>query len=329
MSVPAISVAMSVYNNVDFVDQAVESILAQSFADFEFLIVDDGSTDGSSDVLDRYAARDRRIRVIRQENRGLIVSLNRLLEEARAPLIARMDGDDVSLPARFKRQVAFLTANPDHGVVGTWSRDIDADGATRAGEFREPPTSHEALVASRDKGPLLAHSSVMMRRAVVREAGGYRAAFRHCEDYDLWLRLSERTKLCSLPERLLLYRHSPTQVSYKHVLAQQLGAAVAFAAHLERAAGRPDPTDGLETLPRVDELDALFGREGVTREVREKVAKGIVYSPIGLRGEGFDLLLEHIREGGAREGLWRTAGRLVKLGAPGRALRLAATLAAH
>jgi glycosyltransferase involved in cell wall biosynthesis len=328
MSVPAISVAMSVYNNAAFLDQAVESILAQSFGDFEFLIVDDGSNDGSSEILDTYAARDRRIRIIRQENRGLIASLNRLLDEARAPLIARMDGDDISLPLRFERQIAFLEAHPDHGVVGSWSRDIDASGRTRAGEFREPPTSHEALVARADKGPLLAHSSVMMRSEVVRQAGGYRAAFRHCEDYDLWLRLSERTKLCSLPERLLLYRHSLGQVSCAHVFAQQIGAAIAFEAHAERIAGRPDPTAGLERLPPVDRLDALFGREGVARVVREKVAKGIVYSPIALRGEGYDLLLDHVREGGSQEGLWRTVARLLKLGEPARALRLAATLAA-
>jgi hypothetical protein len=168
----------------------------------------------------------------------------------------------------------------------------------------------------------------MMRTNVVREAGGYRAAFRHCEDYDLWLRLSERTKLCSLPERLLLYRHSPAQVSNRHIVAQQVGAAIAFAAHLEREAGRPDPTEGLETLPPIGELDALFGREGVTRAIREKVAKGIVYSRVALRGEGFDLLLDHIRDGGSRDGLWRTAGRLLKLGEPIRALRLATALAA-
>jgi glycosyltransferase involved in cell wall biosynthesis len=328
MNVPAISVAMSVYNNAAFLDQAVESILGQSLSDFEFLIVDDGSNDGSSAILDGYAARDSRIRIIRQENRGLIASLNRLLSEARAPLIARMDGDDISLPERFERQVAFLDVNPDHGVVGTWSRDINERGQTHAGEFREPPTSHEALVAESDKGPLLAHPSVMMRTNVVREAGGYRAAFRHCEDYDLWLRLSERTKLCSLPERLLLYRHSPAQVSNRHIVAQQVGAAIAFAAHLEREAGRPDPTEGLETLPPIGELDALFGREGVTRAIREKVAKGIVYSRVALRGEGFDLLLDHIRDGGSRDGLWRTAGRLLKLGEPIRALRLATALAA-
>jgi GT2 family glycosyltransferase len=329
MSVPAISVAMSVYNSARFLAEAVESILAQSFGSFEFLIVDDGSTDGSSDILESYAARDQRIRILRQENRGLIASLNRLIGEAQAPLIARMDADDVSLPQRFERQLAFLDANPDHGVVGTWSTDIVEDGSPWHGVFPDPPTAHEQLLAVAETQTLLCHTSVMMRRDLVREAGGYRAAFRHCEDYDLWLRLSERTRICSIPERLVRYRHTDGQISERHVTAQQIGAAIAFAAHLERIAGRPDPTEGLETLPAVDEVDALFGRPGLADSIRRKLAKSIVYSPIALRGEGFDLLLDHVRAGGAKDGLWRTAGRLVKIGEPGRALRLAAALATH
>jgi glycosyltransferase involved in cell wall biosynthesis len=117
---------MSVYNNAAHLPAAIESILAQSFGDFEFLIVNDGSSDESGDIIDRYAAGDRRIRAFHQPNLGLIASLNRMLAEARAPLIARMDDDDIALPARFERQLAFLAAHPDHGVVGTWSRCIDS-----------------------------------------------------------------------------------------------------------------------------------------------------------------------------------------------------------
>nr|WP_295373540.1 glycosyltransferase [uncultured Sphingosinicella sp.] len=329
MGVPAISVAMSVYNNAAFLDQAVESILSQSFSDFEFLIVDDGSSDGSSTMLDRHAARDPRIRIIRQENRGLIASLNRLIREARAPLIARMDGDDISLPERFERQVAFLEANPDHGVVGTWSRDIVEDGSPWHGVFPDPPTSHESLLDVAEKQTLLCHTSVMMRRDPVLEVGGYRAAFRHCEDYDLWLRLSERTHICSIPERLVLYRHSAGQISERHITEQIYGSAIAYAAHRERLAGRPDPTAGLERLPPVDQLESLFARKELGEAVRQRVARGILYSPSGLRGPGFELLLDHVRFGGTKEGLWRTVARLVKFGEPSRALRLAAALARH
>ena len=323
---PRVSVAMSVYNNAPFLPQAIESILGQTFADFEFLIVDDGSTDGSGAIIDGYAARDGRVRPIHQANAGLVVSLNRLLREARAPLVARMDGDDVSLPLRFERQVAFLDAHPDHGVVGTWSPTIDEAGHRLEHVENHPATNAEFLAKLGD-GPPLCHPSVMMRRDLVLEAGGYRAAFRHCEDYDLWLRLSERTKICSVPEELLLYRYSATQVSTRHVLEQQTGAAVAWAAHEERLAGRPDPIDRLDRLPAIDALDAVFGHAGVSRAVRARVAPTIVYSPGALRAGGYDIVMAHLREGGSRDGSWRTVARLLKFGEPVRALRLAAALA--
>jgi hypothetical protein len=98
-------------------------------------------------------------------------------------------------------------------------------------------------------------------------------------------------------------------------------------AHGERRAGRPDPTAELDALPPIEALDGLFGRPGVARAVRDKVARAILHSPLALRGEGFDLLLSHVGDGGDRQGLWRTAGRLIKFGEPARALRLAAALA--
>lgn len=326
MAEPRVSVAMSVYNNAPYLAEAIGSILGQTFGDFEFLIVNDGSRDGSGEIIDRYAAKDPRIRAIHQPNRGLVASLNRLIEEARAPLIARMDGDDISLPERFERQIAFLDANPDYGVVGTSTHDIGEDG-TLSPNTDFHPLNHDEFVAALDGGPLLCHPSVMMRRDPVRALGGYRAAFVHCEDYDLWLRLANRTKLCSLPDRLFHYRRSPTQVSNAFSMQQQVGAAVACLAWREREAGRPDPTEGIEKLPPIDELDRLFDREGVGREVRSRVAPKLVYCENALRSDGLDLLLRHVREGGDRSGLWRTAGRLVKLGAPARAARLAATLA--
>lgn len=324
---PRLSVAMAVYNNAPFLAEAIDSILAQTISDFEFLIVNDGSTDGSAAIIDSYAERDARVRAIHQPNRGLVASLNRMVEEARAPLIARMDGDDISLPTRFERQLAFLDANPDYGVVGTSTHDIDEHGRLSLNEDFHP-LDHDAFLAALETGPWLCHPSVVIRRDVLRAVGGYRAAFRHCEDYDLWLRLSEVTRLCTIPDRLFHYRRSETQVSSAHVLEQLTGAVIAYAAHCEREAGRPDPTDGVDRLPPIDRLDTLFGREGVAREVRAKVAPRIVWSEQALRGEGFPLLLAHIEEGGDRSGLWRTALRLMKLGEPRRAARLAFALAA-
>lgn len=322
---PAITVAMSVYNAAPYLGLAIESILAQTLGDFEFLIVNDGSSDGSAEIIDSHAARDSRIRPIHQENRGLVASLNRMIDEARAPLIARMDGDDISKPERFEKQVSFLKGNPDFGVVGTLTVNIDEHGK-ESWLNSDQPTDWDGFRAALKDKPLLCHPSAMIRTDVVRAAGGYRAAFKHCEDYDLWLRLSERTKLCSLPDRLLLYRYSDSQVSEKHIYAQALGAAIAWLAHVEREAGRPDPIEGLDSLPPVDELDSLFGRPGVARAVREIVAPRLVYSPVALKGDGYDLVLAHAREG-ARSGMWKTAARLVRFGEPLRAARLATALA--
>lgn len=325
---PRISVAMGVYNNAPFLGEAIESILAQTFGDFEFLIVNDGSSDESGAIIDAYAARDPRVRAIHQPNRGLVASLNRIIEEARAPLIARMDGDDITLPERFAKQIALLEKNPDYGVVGTSTHDIDMQGRLKRNTDFHPLT-HETFLETLTGGPLLCHPSVMMRRDIVLAVGGYRAAFRHCEDYDLWLRLAGRTKLCTIPDRLFHYRRSDAQVSNRHVVEQLIGAAVAYAAHEERMAGRPDPTEGLDRLPPVDDLDTLFGREGLARAIRAKVTPNLLYSMRGLGDEGFPLILQHIRAGGDKAGLWRTTGRLIKFGAPLRAARLAAALARY
>ena len=324
---PALTVAMSVYNNAPFLAPAIESILGQSFTNFEFLIVNDGSSDESGAIIDGYAARDPRVRPIHQKNAGLVVSLNRLIEEARAPLIARMDGDDISLSERFARQIAFLDANPDHGVVGTWTVNIDEQGNLAPSVGLDHPTDHEGFLDALNGKPLLCHPSAMMRTELVRAAGGYRGQYAHCEDYDLWLRLSEMTKLCSLPERLLQYRYSEAQVSNKHIMPQSVGAAVAWWAHLERLAGRPDPTDGLAALPSLDGIDALFGRKGVADEIRAWVAPRLLYSDIALAGTGFDMLVDYVRAGGSRDGLWKTVARMVRWGLPGRALKLATVLA--
>jgi len=327
MAVPAITVAISVYNGERFLAPAIESVLAQTFGDFELLILDDGSRDATQAIIQRYAALDSRIRPILRENRGLVASLNQLIEEARAPIIARMDADDICMPERFARQIAFLAGHPDHGVVGCWSEDIDEFGNSYSVVAPEHPDTHEGFLAAIESGaPLLCHPAVMYRRDLVRSVGGYHAAFRHCEDLDLWLRLASVTKLCSIPERLIRYRHYDEQVSSRHATEQQIGAAVARLAYDARKAGRPDPTQHLAALPPLDELDGLFGSEGVARNVRARVAPGLLYSRAGLRGHGFDLLVDYLREGGPREGMWRTVARLVRFGEPARAARLAATL---
>ena len=318
---------MSVYDGARFLAPAIESVLAQTLTDFEFLILDDGSRDSSLAIAQAFAARDSRIRIIARENRGLVASLNQLLAEARAPLVARMDADDICHPERFARQVAFLEAHPDHGVVGSWSEDIDEYGKPFPMGGSDHPVANEDFAESiaADRS-LMVHPAVTYRRDLVLGVGGYHRAYRHVEDHDLWLRLASVTKMANLPERLIRYRHYPDQVSSRHATEQQIGHSVATIAWRERQAGRPDPTTDIDALPPLGQLDALFGREGVDREVRARLARALSYSRSSLAGEGFGHIMTHVREGGDTEGLWRTAARLVTFGLPGRAARLAAAL---
>ena len=326
--IPALSVAMSVYNAERFLAEAIESVLGQSFSDFEFLILEDGSTDGSRAIAERLAKHDARIRIIARENRGLVMSLNQLLSEARAPLVARMDADDICLPDRFAQQVAFLNSNPDHGVVGCWTIDIDETGEPYPLHVADHPDTHQGFLAAiESRQPLLCHPAVMYRLDLVRSVGGYHAAFRHCEDLDLWLRLAGITRICSLPQRLIQYRHYEQQVSSRHATEQQIGAAVARLAYEARVAGFSDPTENLASLPAIEDLDALFGRSGVSHAVRTQVAPGLLYSKAGLHDHGFDLVIQHLRDGGSRGGMWRTVARLLSFGSPLRAAKLALTLA--
>lgn len=323
---PAVSVAMSVYNGERFLDAAIASVRRQTFADFEFLILDDGSNDRSVEIARHHAAQDSRIRVIARENRGLIASLNELLATARAPLFARMDADDVCRQDRFARQVAFLQANPDHGVIGTWTEDIDEYDRPFVTHAPEHPVTFEDVLAIIEQRSPLSHPTIMARRDIVRAVGGYHVAYRHCEDYDLWLRLASVTKLANIPERLLSYRHYAGQISNRHAFAQQYGAAVAQLAYRERQLGRPDPTEHMQQLPAVDALDQVFETPGLSRQIRDKVARGAIYSRDAMRGAGFALLIDHVRDGGNGPELWRTVMRLVLFGMPLRAVRLAIAL---
>ncbi|MEN3976095.1 glycosyltransferase [Emcibacter sp. SYSU 3D8] len=321
---PSITIAMSVYNNAPHLAQAISAMLAQTHTDFEFLIVDDGSTDDSGAIIDAFAEQDGRIRPIHQENRGLVASLNRMIHEARAPLIARMDGDDDCHPERLARQYRFMLDHPDHGALGTQSISFDDAGNRWASP--EFPTSDAALRAAMASRNVMCHPSVVMRRAAVLDVGGYRGQFVHCEDRDLWLRLSERTKLASLSDALTYYRRSPGQVSNRHIVAQAIGAAMAWLAHEERQAGRADPFDGMDRLPPVGDLDGLLGRSGAAASVREMALPQLIYTPVGLSPDVFGMVLDQIREGGTVDQAWRLVARLVKFGQPARALRLAGAL---
>lgn len=211
MSQPLLSVVMPVYNARPYLEEAVLSILSQTFEDFEFIIINDGSTDGTKEVLERFADRDDRVRLVHQENRGLVTSLNRGLDTARGSFVARMDGDDISHPERFERQVEFLHSHPEVGGVGTQIKYVDAGG--RVTGTWPLPTDPGMVSWKLLFNSCLCHSSTMIRRALLNELGGYAEWAYLAEDYELWTRIVQVSRLANLPETLLKFRRHEGSVT--------------------------------------------------------------------------------------------------------------------
>lgn len=208
---PKVTVLMAVYNGERFVREAIESVLRQTFQDFEFLIVDDGSTDRSREVILSY--HDPRICLLANErNLGLTASLNRGLAQARGTYIARQDADDVSESARLERQVACLDARTDLALLGTWYRKIGESGAL-LGKRRLPVDHVRARWCLLFFCPFV-HASVMFRRSlVIDRVGLYDESFAYAQDYDLWSRTAELLPVANLPEYLVRIRTSASQMT--------------------------------------------------------------------------------------------------------------------
>jgi glycosyltransferase involved in cell wall biosynthesis len=258
MTAPAVTVLIPCYNAGPLLIEAVVSILTQTFTDFECLVIDDGSTDGSVHAL--HAVHDPRLRiVVNPQNLGLIATLNRGLELARAPLLARMDADDISMSTRLMRQVERFAAQPALALLGTWAEDIAADGSV-AGVSRAPVT-HQEIVVAILRGNTFIHPSVMARTAVLRELGGFPSEALHAEDYALWLRVAARHEVANLPEVLLRYRVHAGQVSQRKMRAQrQMANQLQAQARLDYAALGVAPAGQQPPLPTW--LDKLRGRPG-------------------------------------------------------------------
>jgi hypothetical protein len=271
---PAASVLMPVRDAAEFVREALDSILAQTVRDLEVIVVDDGSRDATPDILAEYVARDPRVRLVRQEPRGLAAALNRAAEEARGELLARMDADDVALPHRLERQLGLLRARPRVGVVGSAFRFLGEAGRSvaypaRDADIRRALETYNAI----------AHPTAVIRAAALREVGGYRLA--NAEDYDLWLRLAERWELANLSEPLLLYRHHPRQFSVSSIRAQAVGALAVQTAARARRAGRPDPLDGVHDLTA-----SVIERLGLDPEELRLAERGAVLRWVAALAEG-------------------------------------------
>jgi glycosyltransferase involved in cell wall biosynthesis len=202
MGAPPLSVVMPARNALPYLDEAVESVLAQSFGDFELVIGDDGSSDGTSEALAEWARRDARIRVLRREGRSGHAGVgNWVVAEARAPIVARMDADDRAYPDRLERQMALLAAEPEVDLVGTAFDTIDGSGKYIR------PVDYWRLKRQSVFAPFC-HSSAMFRRSAFERAGGYRVEADAWEDLDLFLRIARDGRIAMLPEVLTTLRHA-------------------------------------------------------------------------------------------------------------------------
>jgi glycosyltransferase involved in cell wall biosynthesis len=277
-----VSVVLPVRDGERFLAEALESILRQTYADLEVVVVDDGSTDGTADVLAGF--RDERLRVVRQEPAGLVAALQRGVAEARAPLIARMDADDVSEPERLERQVELLGRRPRVGMVATWVAVIDEEGRELRREVQ--PSAHEDLARRLLLRNPFQHGSVLLRRDALEAVGGYRADYGANEDYDLWRRLTRSWELACVPEVLYRYRvHAgavtqtdPERIVQRERLRDELWRDYDPRAYDVRAtvrrtrAAEPEVREGLVADQRA------LAREALRRRRPRLAAKALVVS---------------------------------------------------
>jgi glycosyltransferase involved in cell wall biosynthesis len=325
MKTVPISVVMSVFNGEVFLGQAIESILDQSLLDFELLVIDDGSTDSTPKIISNYAQRDKRIRVVTHANKGRAESLNIGLGLASGRYIARMDADDVALPHRLEKQIEFMEKNPEVGVLGGAYDLINGNGDVV--NCVRPPLEDAELRSLMLRYNPMCHPTVVMKKDIALASGGYRAALLDADDYDLFLRMAERSKLANLQESVLQYRIHAGQVSVRNLKHQTFCVVAARHAASVRRSGGTDP------LSNMAEISAELLRSfGVTaKDINDSLSGAYSYwietlahsDPEGslrmIRG-----LLElgesgHLERQVIANALWRAGGIHLRCGRPVRA----------
>lgn len=239
---PAVSVVMSVYNGAQYLRDSVESILAQTFADFELIVVNDGSTDASGTILAEYQRRDHRVRVIDQQNQGLTLALIRGCREARGRYIARQDADDWSDAPRLARCAAMLDEYADLVMASCWTKYIDRVGDVVETVERpdDPRLATHALLFQRAGPP--AHGSVLFRREAYQAVGGYRECFYYAQDSDLWLRLGAVGQIAYAPAYLYHARLDAETISGAFAQMQWEFGELGQRCHAARIQGENEQT---------------------------------------------------------------------------------------
>jgi glycosyltransferase involved in cell wall biosynthesis len=247
MPPPLVSVIMAVHNGEQFIREAIDSVLEQTFKDFEFIVIDDGSTDSTSLILAEYQSRDARIHVKRlDQNQGLTICLNMGIQLARGKYVARMDADDVCLPHRFEEQVKYLDKHPEIVVLGTAFTFIDEAGNhQRDYVFSDNP---DVLKWNLLFFNPISHPTAMFRLPAIKSLDGYDPKIIRAQDYDLWWRVSLIGKLGNLKDAHLLLRLHEKRVTNKHKNQQLDSAKSTRKKYLSMILGRDIPESVIDNI---------------------------------------------------------------------------------
>ena len=272
---PQVSVVMPVYNGERYLAEAIASILGQTYADFEFIIVDDGSTDASAEIICEFAERDPRIQLIRLEhNMGNATARNNGISVASGKYVAVMDCDDICLPDRLRKQLTFLETHPEIDVIGFTKWLVDQDLKPLTGI--SVPQEHPLIVWGLFFGANIVHH-VLMRREPLVAAGGYDAGFKVSCDTELWSRLIATSRFANLLDILMLYRQHPQAISAKHKDQQRAAGVVIIRRMLERLWGEA-PETTVQRFKRVTqrETDVTNAERKLLRIEMTRLADSLV-----------------------------------------------------
>ena len=282
---PKVSVVMAVYNGEAYLREAIDSMLAQTLADFEFLVVDDGSRDGSARIVREYEGQDERVKLLSlPQNMGMADARNAGIHAAAGDFVTFMDCDDVSLPTRLERQVAYLEAHPEIGAAGTEGQLMSADMSQTLYRFKLPQ-SHPLIVFDTLAGVSFIYTTVMFRRELLQAVGGYEAGRRSGEERELPWRMLKRTdiRFANLPESLYLYRrHETSHSATRDDVPRHRQQADEIKARILRELWGEAPPDSLDRLRRVssgarlDWAERRHARRDMQRLIDALIAKGFV-----------------------------------------------------
>lgn len=264
---PLVSVVMANHNGERFLRSAIDSVLSQTYKDFEFILVDDGSSDGSRDIIAQYALYDKRLISVHLDHCGLVKALNYGCELARGYFVARLDSDDIAKSDRLETQVAYMLANPAIALVGGAIECIDTFG-NMLFIMKWPGRTdglHDYLLLDCH----ISHTTVMFRKDVFDEIGGYHAAYADAEDYDLFLRMSDNHLVDNIPRILCQYRLHPDQVSASRGSQQIIsGIGARFAARARRSF-KTEPRWNKDVVSREDLIEKGINPGRIDSMIRE------------------------------------------------------------